>query len=124
MQQSRLLPSVFAAALLAGCAGPATRADAPAVAIVAPPVAQPPAPMPTPPTSPPMGAELAQLERLAPDADPGVLALALEARACAVRGESSRTAISPSSMPGPSSPSTRRSPNCIVLISMRPLSIR
>ena len=26
MQQSRLLPSVFAAALLAGCAGPATRA--------------------------------------------------------------------------------------------------
>ena len=85
MQQSRLLPSAFAAALLAGCAGPATRADVPAVAIVAPPAAQPPAPMPAPPTSPPMGAELAQLERLAPDADPGVLALALEARACAVR---------------------------------------
>ena len=84
MQQSRLLLSVFAAALLAGCAGPATRADAPAVAIVAPPVEQLPAPTPAPSTSP-MGAELAQLERLAPDADPGVLALALEARACAVR---------------------------------------
>lgn len=84
MQQSRLLPSVFAAALLAGCAGPATRADAPAVAIVAPPVEQLPAPTPAPSTSP-MGAELALLERLAPDADPGVLALALEARACAVR---------------------------------------
>ncbi len=84
MQQSRLLPSAFAAALLAGCAGPATRADAPPVAIVAPPVAPPPVPMPAPPT-PSVGAELAQLERLAPDADPGVLALALEARACAVR---------------------------------------
>jgi hypothetical protein len=85
MQQSRLLPSAFAAALLAGCAGPATRADGPPVAIVAPPVAPPPVPMPAPPTPSPMGAELAQLERLAPDADPGVLALALEARACAVR---------------------------------------
>ena len=84
MQQSRLLLSVFAAALLAGCAGPATRADAPAVAIVVPPVEQLPAPTPAPSTSP-MGAELALLERLAPDADPGVLALALEARACAVR---------------------------------------
>lgn len=31
-------------------------------------------------------AQLARLRRLAPDADPGVLALALEARACALRG--------------------------------------
>ncbi len=85
MQESRLLPSAVAAALLAGCAGPASRADAPAVAIVATPVAPPPAPMPAPPTPSPMGSELAKLERLAPDADPGVLALALEARACAVR---------------------------------------
>ena len=29
--------------------------------------------------------QLAELERLAPDADPGVLALALEARSCALK---------------------------------------
>ncbi len=46
-----------------------------------PRIAQPVAPVPSFDANP----QLAELERLAPDADPGVLALALEARACALK---------------------------------------
>lgn len=88
MRDARLFPSLLGAALLAGCAGPATRADAPAVAVVTAPSDHAAPPVVAPAESMPEAAApalLAQLERLAPDADPGVLALALEARACAVR---------------------------------------
>ena len=40
----------------------------------------------------PVDVVLEQLKRVAPDADPGVLALALEARACALRGGRARAA--------------------------------
>ena len=95
MRDARLFPSLLGAALLAGCAGPATRADAPAVAVVTAPSAHAAPPVVAPAESMPEAAApalLAQLERLAPDADPGVLALALEARACAVRSGTVETA--------------------------------
>lgn len=66
--------------LLAGCAGPDRRQDASAVAIVESPVAATPAVV-----LDPRQRDLQALHGLAPDADPGVLALALEARRCAVR---------------------------------------
>jgi len=84
MRDFRLALTLSASALLAGCAGPATKSDvvastphaarAPAAAIV---------PEPAPVTSVPT--EMDRLRRLAPELDPGVLALALEARSCAVR---------------------------------------
>jgi len=50
--------------------------------------------------------QLAQLERLAPDADPGVLALALEARSCALKsgevGDDARLAVIDYSRPSSS----------------------
>ena len=83
MRKFRLTASACAAALLAGCAGPATRPDAvvarPVVPAATPTVAEAPVAMPMPPTM------LDRIRRLAPALDPGVLALALEARACALR---------------------------------------
>lgn len=84
MRDFRLALTLSASALLAGCAGPATKSDvvastphaarAPAAAIV--PERAPVTAVPT---------EMDRLRRLAPELDPGVLALALEARSCAVR---------------------------------------
>jgi hypothetical protein len=79
------LSLISAAALLvasSGCSTPDTRPDLAALppVVVAPPVARAP--------SPPVDADaelLARLQQLAPAADPGVLALAVEARSCAVR---------------------------------------
>lgn len=83
MRKFRLTASACAAALLAGCAGPATRPDAvvarPAIPAATPTVAEAPVAMPMPSTM------LDRIRRLAPGLDPGVLALALEARACALR---------------------------------------
>ena len=84
MRDFRLLLSLTASALLAGCAGPATKPAAPVAAHVVPapaPLANV-APQASPERAP---GELDRLRQLAPDADPGVLALALQARACAVR---------------------------------------
>lgn len=84
MRDFRLLLTLTASALLAGCAGPATKPDA----LAATHVIQAPARVAdmSQQTSPvPAPGELERLRHLAPDADPGVLALALQARACAVR---------------------------------------
>lgn len=72
---------MVALSLVAGCGGPAARSDAPEIRVVeatAPPPGLPAA------ASPPPGLQQ-RLERLAPGLDRGVLALALEARACALR---------------------------------------
>ena len=83
MRKLRLPATACAAALLAGCAGPATRTDTVTAApVMAPPLVvaiAPPAATPTPSST------LDRIRRLAPGLDPGVLALALEARACALR---------------------------------------
>ena len=85
MRNLHLFITMFAASLLAGCAGPEPRADAPKAGTIIPATAAAAKPaMPTV-TVDPQTAALARLEQLAPDADPGVLALALEARSCAVR---------------------------------------
>ena len=72
---------MLAMSLLAGCTGPQPK---PAIA-AAPTLVPPETPMVAIPEPDPQQPQLRQLARLAPDADPGVLALALEARACAVR---------------------------------------
>ena len=83
MRKFRLTASVCAAALLAGCTGPATRTDAvvaqPVMPTTMPSMSTAPVAMPVPSTM------LDRIRRLAPGLDPGVLALALEARACALR---------------------------------------
>ncbi|HOU66467.1 MAG TPA: hypothetical protein PK861_10595, partial [Thermomonas sp.] len=70
MRKFRLTASACAAALLAGCAGPATRPDAvvarPVVPAATPTVAEAPVAMPMPPTM------LDRIRRLAPALDPGV----------------------------------------------------
>ena len=83
MRKLRLPATACAAALLAGCAGPATRSDA----VTAAPVMAPPLVVAVaPPAATPMpSSTLDRIRRLAPGLDPGVLALALEARACALR---------------------------------------
>lgn len=76
---------MVAVSLVAGCGGPATtRTAVPAVNIVKAESAHPAAPAPMPQAS---ATERLQqrLQELAPGLDQGVLALALEARACAVR---------------------------------------
>ena len=83
MRNLRLTATLCAAALLAGCAGPATRRDV----VVAPKVpAATTSIIAAAPTTMLMPAStLDRIRRLAPGIDPGVLALALEARACALR---------------------------------------
>ena len=83
MRKLRLPATACAAALLAGCAGPATRTDTVTAApVMAPPLVVAVAPSATTPTP---SSTLDRIRRLAPGLDPGVLALALEARACALR---------------------------------------
>lgn len=81
---------MVAVSLVAGCGGPVTsRTGAPvehivqATAVAAPAVAAPVEQVPAPAPAP-TGLH-ARLQSLAPGIDPGVLALALEARACALR---------------------------------------
>ncbi len=80
MSRFHLISIALAAATLASCSVQDTRPTAVLpVAVVAPPVQT----LPTPDRN----VDLAQrLHRLAPDADPGVIALAVEARACALQG--------------------------------------
>jgi len=100
MRVSHLALTAACAVLLAACAAPERRASAPSTV---PPVVQlsivdvAPAPM----TSAPGLFE--RIAKLAPDLDPGVLALALEARACALRngevGDDARLAVIDYSLP-------------------------
>ena len=87
MRRFRFPATMLAAALLAGCAGPATRNDAPMAGVAitpAPVVTEAPSSASPSNTALPMRL-LDRLSQAAPDLDPGVLALALEARACALR---------------------------------------
>ncbi len=85
MRNLHLFATMCAVSLLAGCAGPGQRAESPPVArVVAPPATPSPA-MNAPGAAMPSDTLLDRLARTAPEADPGVLALALEARNCAVR---------------------------------------
>ena len=95
----RVLHTLFTAAAaisIAGCATQDTRsiATAPAPTIVPAPVVAAPDPVPALDRR---ALELARIAELVPDADPGVLALALEARECAVRngqvGRDARLAV-------------------------------
>lgn len=91
----RKLHAVFislAASTLVSCSTVPDHGATASSAVVVAPVARSaqPAPTQTPPAESadqldPAAATLARLESLAPEADPGVLALALEARNCAVR---------------------------------------
>ena len=85
MRDFRLLLSLTASALLAGCAGPATKPAPLASAHVVPARAAVAATVVSQASPERAPGELDRLRQLAPDADPGVLALALQARACAVR---------------------------------------
>jgi len=80
MSRFHLILIVLAAAALTSCAGRETR---PASALPVSAIA----PLAVSPAAADRHAEMVQrLHRLAPEADPGVIALALEARACAVSG--------------------------------------
>ena len=85
MRNLQLFATMCAASLLAGCAGPQPRADAPKARAIIPSMAGVAKPAMQSLTVDPQRATLARLEQLAPEADPGVLALALEARGCAIR---------------------------------------
>jgi len=102
MRRFQLLLTMTTISLLAGCAGPDRRPDGVSTAGI---VLVPERSRVTG-SSPPRTAsqrELEQLRVLAPDADPGVLALALEARSCAVRngdaGADARLAVIDYSLP-------------------------
>ena len=80
MRDVRLFSSMLALSLVAGCGGPGVRDEGPAAVVVdAAQIAQA-----TPPAVPVTTLQT-RLQALAPGLDPGVLALALESRACAVR---------------------------------------
>ncbi len=86
MRRFRLFITMATISLLAGCAGPDRRPDAIAMSgMVSVPERAPVPESSIPPRTTAGQRELEQLRVLAPDADPGVLALALEARSCAVR---------------------------------------
>ena len=101
MRDIRLFSSMVAVSLVAGCGGPITRDAAPVVQVVEAPaerVAEAPSPAAAPASEPaPVDGLQQRLQRLAPGLDPGVLALALEARACALRNgqadEAARLAV-------------------------------
>ena len=82
MRVSHLALTVASAVLLAACAAPERRASAPSTL---PPVVQQSAVDVAPAPMTPAPGLFERISRLAPDLDPGVLALALEARACALR---------------------------------------
>ncbi len=85
MRNLQVFATMFAASLLAGCAGPQTRTDAPMQSHINAAVAAAAKPAMPASLEDPQRATLLRLEQLAPDMDPGVLALALEARGCAIR---------------------------------------
>ena len=84
MRRFQLFSTMVAISLLAGCAGPDRRPDVVTRVVLGPERAS----VAENATRSPLTAgqrALEQLRLLAPDADPGVLALALESRSCAVR---------------------------------------
>jgi hypothetical protein len=83
MRISLLAAAAASAALLAACAAPERR-DASVPATLPPVVQRAIVDAQPEPVAPAIGA-FERIRRLAPDLDPGVLALALEARACALR---------------------------------------
>ena len=89
MRPFHLFLTMASISLLAGCAGPDRRPEpATKVTVIVPPIgaaARAPVSADDPIIHPRHRDELQRLSVLAPDADPGVLALALEARSCAVR---------------------------------------
>lgn len=86
MRHFQLFTTMAAISLLAGCAGPDRRPEAAAsVAVMPSPVPAPSPAIATDSVRNPSQRLLQQLGELAPDADRGVLALAIEARNCAVR---------------------------------------
>ncbi len=89
MRRFHLFLTMASMSLLAGCAGPDRRPEpaANATVLVSSMRASVTATHPDirPPTQSRQRNDLQRLSVLAPDADPGVLALALEARSCAVR---------------------------------------
>jgi hypothetical protein len=86
MSRFHLALTLLAAGAIAGCTAPEPRPQPPVVAPSTAMVAPAPAPEPPPPGNR-NAALLEQLSRLAPDADRGVLALALEARTCALAAD-------------------------------------
>ena len=103
MRHFHLAFTMLAMSLLAGCAGPQHKpevAASPAPAVLVPP---PVAAIPAPSVLDRQQRLLQQLAGLAPDADRGVLALALQARECALRSgeanEDARLAVIDYSMP-------------------------
>ena len=80
MRSFHLFLTMTSMSLLAGCAGPDRRPEPASVAVVVPAASRP-----SELVVDSRPRDLKQLQALAPDADPGVLALALEARSCAVR---------------------------------------
>ncbi|MEO6228151.1 MAG: murein L,D-transpeptidase catalytic domain family protein [Thermomonas sp.] len=82
MRRFHLFITMASLSLLAGCAGPDRRPDTAHAKVIQSTVIYAPAVVAD---SSPRQSELQALLELAPDADPGVLALALEARSCAVR---------------------------------------
>lgn len=80
MRRFHIFLTMATMSLLAGCAGPDRRPEPARIA-----AAVPSTPGPDAMVIDPRPRELSELLALAPDADPGVLALALEARSCAVR---------------------------------------
>lgn len=89
MRPFHLFLTMATMSLLAGCAGPDRRPDSAKHAAIIVSKAQATMHAPATSTFPslhvPQHDALKQLTALAPDVDPGVLALALEARSCAVR---------------------------------------
>lgn len=89
MRRSHLFLTMASMSLLAGCAGPDRRPEAAtSVTVIASPMrttVSAPVTSIEPSIQRQQGSTLKQLSALAPDVDPGVLALALEARSCAVR---------------------------------------
>lgn len=95
MRVSHLAATVASVVLLAACAAPERRsASAPSTL---PPVLQEAIVQDEPDPKPAAIGAFERIRRLAPDLDPGVLALALEARACALRnrevGDDARLAV-------------------------------
>ncbi len=82
MRRFHLFITMISLSLLAGCAGPDRRAETAHVVVIKSPGVQGPVVVAEAPWR---QHDLQALLDLAPDADPGVLALALEARSCAVR---------------------------------------
>ena len=88
MRRFHLFLTMASMSLLAGCAGPDRRPEPAASAVVVSPTrasGSANVTATTPSVQPQPRSALQRLSVLAPDADPGVLALALEARSCAMR---------------------------------------